>query len=898
MATINRFHSFGWIRIVVSALAILAVVAVSSPVLAKSMEKTEQPVGNAPIAPQDSSSTPWVTTGPLTTGRMEAQAVLLDNGLVLAAGGTDSNFSVALASAELYNPVTGTWTPTGSLITGRFGFAMTKLADGKVLVVEGVRISGNNYVPVTQAEIYNPSSGTWSNAGTMSTGLARGTATLLQNGNVLVAGGAVQSGSTLNGSTLAFLFDPEENSFTSAASMHFGRMNHSATALSDGRVLVVGGASTAGSSMPAITSVEVYDPTENTWTTLNPLSQARHSHTATLLDDSRVLVVGGSSNGTTALTSVELYDPTGGSWSAAASLTTGRYSHTAAKLGNGDVLIAGGSDASQNALSSAELYTPAAGGSGSWSVVGTAMSAARVLHAAVAINASQILEIGGSNNTTVALTSCEIFDTRQVIGIQLGSLNQTYDGTPKSVTISTTPTGSEGLVQVTYAGSVTPPTHAGSYAVRAVIDTDDYFGLALGTLVVNKKAASVTAGSAAKTYGVSDPALPTSNNGFIAGDLGTGKITFSTSRVAGENVGTYTITPLASDNGSGLLGNYTVTYTTGTLTVNKRNVSVTAEAKTKVYGNSDPSLTYAITSGSLVGSDVFSGALSRETGENVGGYAILQNTLTLGTNYNLSYTGASLTITRATAAIPSLGGLSQVYDGTARVVTAVTDPVGVMTTIKYDGSVAAPIDAGSYSVTVDITDPNYSGSSASGTLVVAKASAGITLTPASLTQTYDGGPRVVTVTTAPAGKTVDLTYTGISSVYGPSSAAPVNSGTYRVDAVVNDPNYQGTASGTLSIAKATAEIALSNLGQVYDGTRRAVTVTTLPAGLTYTVQYEGTDINGGTYGPVSEAPINAGSYQVTVSIIDVNYQGSATGTLNVTPVGSAVYYIFLPTLVR
>jgi hypothetical protein len=168
---------------------------------------------------------------------------------------------------------------------------------------------------------------------------------------------------------------------------------------------------------------------------------------------------------------------------------------------------------------------------------------------------------------------------------------------------------------------------------------------------INKKSASVTATDANKIYGDADPTLGTTNNGFIAADLGPTKITFSASRAAGENIGTYTITPSASDNGTGLLNNYTITYNNGTFTINKRPITITADAKSKVYGDADPALTYQITAGSLKSGDSITGALTRAPGENVGTYAITQGTLAVsdgnsGNNYNLTFVGANLTINK------------------------------------------------------------------------------------------------------------------------------------------------------------------------------------------------------------------------------------------------------------
>jgi fibronectin type 3 domain-containing protein len=193
-------------------------------------------------------------------------------------------------------------------------------------------------------------------------------------------------------------------------------------------------------------------------------------------------------------------------------------------------------------------------------------------------------------------------------------------------------------------------------------------------------------------------------------------------------------------------------------------------------------------------------------------------------------TSAEITGTPAKApASVALGTLTFTYDGTPKATTATTDPAGLAVDLTYDGSATAPTDAGSYAVTATVTDANYVGS-ATGTLTIAKATAGVTL--GTLTFTYDGTPKAASATTAPAGLAVNLTYDG-------SATAPTNAGSYTVAATVNSANYTGSATGTLTIAKATATIALSPLAQVYDGTAKSVTATTSPAGLAVTLTYDG-----------------------------------------------------------
>src|SRR6185369_4109360 len=119
----------------------------------------------------------------------------------------------------------------------------------------------------------------------------------------------------------------------------------------------------------------------------------------------------------------------------------------------------------------------------------------------------------------------------------------------------------------------------------------------------------------------------------------TGSLAFSDdftgtlNRVSGENVGSYAIL----QGGVRLNSNYTLAFVSANLSITARPVTITADDKTKVYGYADPILTYQITSGTLAFSDKVSGSLSRDAGEPVGSYAITQGTVTLGSNYALTF---------------------------------------------------------------------------------------------------------------------------------------------------------------------------------------------------------------------------------------------------------------------
>jgi hypothetical protein len=220
-----------------------------------------------------------------------------------------------------------------------------------------------------------------------------------------------------------------------------------------------------------------------------------------------------------------------------------------------------------------------------------------------------------------------------------------------------------------------------------------------------------------------------------------------------------------------------------------------------------------------------------------------------------------LGIAKAPATI-ALGNLSSTYDGSAKSASATTDPAGLAVNVTYDGSPTPPINAGSYAVVATINDAHYAGT-ASGTLVIVKAPAAITL--GQLAQTYDGAPKNVSVVTTPAGLGVSITYNG-------STSAPTNAGAYAIAAAISDTNYFGSTVGTLTIAKASAAIALAKLRQSYDGAPKTISATTTPANLAVDFTYD-----GGV-----AAPIYPGPHAVAATINDANYTGSTSGTLVIT----------------
>ena len=301
---------------------------------------------------------PIVSMGPPHTftaaGPMDAPytlSALLPDGSVLVTG--DSSGQRPLG-AELFDPATGRFSPTGSpSATHDYGTATT-LADGRVLVAGGT--DPLSQTPTNVAEIYDPKTGTFTGTGSMADSQWGQGAILLRDRRVLIVGGD-RDGSP----TSAELYDPSSGLFTPIAGPSTARYGCMATRLSDGRVLVVGGwvAGPANSGTAAtLTSAEVFDPATDRFKPVGSTAHQHYSGTLTLLQDGRVLTIGGG-------TAVELFDPTSGKFGPTASMDLARLGATATLLRDGRVLIAGGSVelASTNLvdLASAEIYDPRTG---------------------------------------------------------------------------------------------------------------------------------------------------------------------------------------------------------------------------------------------------------------------------------------------------------------------------------------------------------------------------------------------------------------------------------------------------------------------------------------------------------------------------------------------------------
>ncbi len=262
---------------------------------------------------------------------------------------------------------------------------------------------------------------------------ANAAAIRLRDGRILICGGTAtgEVGGVLSS---AELYDPAARSFTPTGAMTVRRAGQTITMLRDGRVLLTGGVQNAG-YRSQLASAEIYDPSTGAFSATGSMLTPREGHTATMLRDGRVLVVGGSPNGIQTTGSAEIYDPSSGTFSPTGRLNQPRIAHVAALLGTGKVLIAGGGRGGMPggyiSYDTAEMYDPA---TGRFTAMRAHMKSDRVGAAAVKLNDGRVLIVGGKSGRLVTsrnrnlssltpLNTAEIFDPESGAFIRTGDMS-------------------------------------------------------------------------------------------------------------------------------------------------------------------------------------------------------------------------------------------------------------------------------------------------------------------------------------------------------------------------------------------------------------------------------------------------------------------------------------------
>lgn len=319
----------------------------------------------------------------------------LPNGKVIAMGGLRTPGGAPSDDVAIYDSTTQAWSRAAPTYGGGQGgvssHTATLLPNGNILVAAGGGAAGLEH---QRAYLYDPVTDHWARVADLLRVRTFHAATLLQDGRVLISGARGYNGAP---NIPAELYDPAANSWSAAGTMVNPRNSHTATLLANGKVLVTGGwHSVSGATLAA---AEIYDPATNTWSPAGSMAAARSDQTATLLPNGNVLITGGSF-----LASAEIYDPVTNAWTPAAAMSTSRSYHTATLLADGRVLVAGGTGPG-GALGTTEFYDPT---TNTWSA-GPNLNGVRSRHTATLLPDNSVILIGGLNQAGTKLTSTELY---------------------------------------------------------------------------------------------------------------------------------------------------------------------------------------------------------------------------------------------------------------------------------------------------------------------------------------------------------------------------------------------------------------------------------------------------------------------------------------------------------
>ncbi len=737
--------------------------------------------------------------GPLRQARYQHSSTRLLDGRVLYAGGGTGNSSPILASAELYDPATGTTSLVAPMNGARRAHTAVLLQDGSVLVVGGI----NSTSVIASVERYNPATNTWTVMAPMPRSSYGHSATVLADGRVLVAGGVSYA-------TSVYLFDPATNTWATTGSLALGRMDSANIRLPDNRVLMIGGFTAATADE---TTVELYDPATGTWSSRARFPSSNGSPSAVLLPNGRVLLNG---QGTTPVE----YDVATNTWTSKPSFNRGHYSSTLVLVGSTPVVIGGSFNERSIERFDATLNR--------WDIVGE-LSIARNDFTVDVVSSDAVVIAGGSQtNTYVPYATMDLFSytcvplTCSTAGAQCGSLSDGCGGTLQCGTCTTGNACNAShqcvpdtqVPDFTLTPTVSSRTIAKGGWARYPITTS---GSTSGNALIHLSVSGMPAGSSA---------------GFGSTDIAAGSSTFLEVQTMPAYVAA---------------GRYTLTLT-GTDGVRTRTSTVTLLI-TSAAG-ADPIINGGFESGTLSSWSGI-GTVSAGTGSHSGSY-----TAVLGSASSPLAGDSKLS---QTFTVPANGALLR-YWLFGHAVDAPSDYASVLLTDNSTGTTtalvsqtyASPPHQGWLDMSHDLTD--YAGRSVTLTFVNHEAGWGsptytyiddvsllvpgdfsVSLSPSS--RSVQAGSTVsYTVTTSGQG-TLSLAATGlpagVSATFSPSTVSAGQSATLTVSTTPSTAGgaYAFTVEGTDSST------------QVRRGTPAQLSVTAAPPAVGGSFSYSATNTN-------------------------------------------------------
>ena len=427
--------------------------------------------------------------------------------------------------------------------------------------------------------------------------------------------------------------------------------------------------------------------------------------------------------------------------------------------------------------------------------------------------------LAASSNYTLTFVDGTLSITPRAITVTADDLTRIYGDADPALTHQVT--AGNLVFGDTLSGALTRAAgeNIGGYAIgQGTLAAGGNYALTFvdGTLTITPRAITVTADDLSRIYGDADPALThqlTSGN-LVFGDTLSGALT----RNAGENVGGYAITQgtLAASS------NYALTFVDGLLTITPRAITVTADDLSRIYGDADPALTHQVTAGNLVFGDTLSGALTRAAGENVGGYAIGQGTLSAGANYTLTFVDGTLTINARPITITA-DDLTRIYGDSDPALTHQITTGNLVFGDTLSGALTRAVgeNVGGYAITQGTLSAgaNYDVTFVDGTL---------TITPRAITVTADDLTRIY----GDADPTLTHQITAGNLVFGDTlsgaltRAAGENVGGYAIQqgTLSAGGNYDVTfVDGTLTITPRAITITADDIGRVYGDADPALT---------------------------------------------------------------------------